>query len=120
MEEKKFEGKWIKSKSDCIWFIEEVINETTQRSYGFNGSGNFVGSSRRNSEDMTLADLDKVLRFCKYEAIDRGFPKDFQDKLYLDGGNLHLTDQIIIMKGDVWSSNLKSLEFNVEPIYEIY
>jgi len=82
-------NRWYKADSGGLWFIEKLLDNGSEISYGFGSTGNFYESSKRcKSLNYTLATESEVKEALINEAKKRGF----KEGVSIDNSNLNYND----------------------------
>jgi hypothetical protein len=69
-------GRWYTSYTGGLWFIQKILGEDRQISYGFNYNGKWVDLGDRSSICLEPTHALNVEQHLIEEAIKRGYTKD--------------------------------------------
>lgn len=108
-------GKWYKSDSDGLWFIESV-GGNLQKSYGFDYKGDWHESGIRRSSGLIKASEEEVLSNLNREAEKRGLTQNmhiWKDKDWIEPRKPHLPFKLINM----WLANSDSNYIMIEGVW---
>lgn len=129
-------GQWYTSDSGGLWYIQEILGERQQRSYGFTNSGQWINSDTRNSTGLEPATQSFVEEKLVAEAIKLGYTKDnfhclvgnakekFNGWHYSEFDNILYTAKksrggmAVFRKGEWAKIKKKSVELSMEEIAE--